>query len=180
QSEQVFENPSGTPQEHITNSSKELVMCVSSSHYEIPQGEETAHAPFGGASPQIVESKEEIEEELPTATDCTTRRRVDEQESQPASLLVENQDCGVEPRDSYEGEGSAAASIAEEKKELTQSELFDWLDRADAGVCPPLWVIQYLLDSKYYHSMRASISKFEQQWGISVINYRVQKTDLEI
>ncbi|MBN3948005.1 MAG: hypothetical protein HWQ38_16705 [Nostoc sp. NMS7] len=41
---------------------------------------------------------------------------------------------------------------------------------------PPLWVIQYLLDSKYYASMRATISKFEKQWNISVVNYQVQKS----
>ncbi|NEU84500.1 hypothetical protein G1O98_37390, partial [Nostoc sp. UIC10630] len=52
----------------------------------------------------------------------------------------------------------------------------EWLDRANVGECPPLWVIQYLLDSKYYASMRATISKFEKQWNISVVNYQVQKS----
>jgi len=59
---------------------------------------------------------------------------------------------------------------------LNQSEIFEWLDRANLGECPPLWVIQYLLDSKYYASMRATISKFEKQWNISVVNYQVQKS----
>ena len=59
---------------------------------------------------------------------------------------------------------------------LNQSEIFEWLDRANVGECPPLWVIQYLLDSKYYASMRATISKFEKQWNLSVVNYQVQKS----
>ncbi|MHC0068495.1 hypothetical protein ACWATR_37465, partial [Nostoc sp. UIC 10890] len=37
-----------------------------------------------------------------------------------------------------------------------------------------------LLDSKYYASMRASISKFEKQWNISVVNYQVQKSNEEL
>ncbi len=58
----------------------------------------------------------------------------------------------------------------------TKSEIFEWLDRANVGECPPLWVIQYLLDSKYYASMRATISKFEKQWNLSVVNYQVQES----
>ncbi|MHC5930797.1 hypothetical protein [Nostoc sp.] len=87
-----------------------------------------------------------------------------------ASLLAENQDCGVEPTISHEG-GYSVASVS-----LNQSEIFEWLDRANVGECPPLWVIQYLLDSKYYASMRATISKFEKQWNLSVVNYQVQKS----
>ncbi|ACC85071.1 hypothetical protein [Nostoc punctiforme] len=97
-----------------------------------------------------------------------TQRQAEQSNSAP--LLVENQDCGVEARDCHEGTCSAAPVS------LTQSEIFEWLDRADAGECPPLWVIQYLLDSKYYASMRATISKFEKQWNISVVNYQVQKS----
>ncbi|MFW9262016.1 hypothetical protein [Nostoc sp. CALU 546] len=88
----------------------------------------------------------------------------------PASLLVENQDCGVEVRDCHEGICSAAPVS------LNQNEIFEWLDRANSGECPPLWVIQYLLDSKYYASIRATISKFEKQWNISVVNYQVQES----
>ncbi|MEH2231088.1 MAG: hypothetical protein V7K71_15950 [Nostoc sp.] len=87
-----------------------------------------------------------------------------------ASLLAEKQDCGVEPTISHE-EPSSAAPVS-----LNQSEIFEWLDRANVGECPPLWVIQYLLDSKYYASMRATISKFEKQWNLSVVNYQVQKS----
>ncbi|MHC5594813.1 MAG: hypothetical protein ACYTXC_02385 [Nostoc sp.] len=86
------------------------------------------------------------------------------------TLLDENQDCGVEPKDCHGGTCSAVPVS------LNQSEIFEWLDRANLGECPPLWVIQYLLDSKYYASMRATISKFEKQWNISVVNYQVQKS----
>ncbi|MEH1780227.1 MAG: hypothetical protein V7L26_14115 [Nostoc sp.] len=182
QSKKAFQEPSGTPQEHITNSSKEFVMCVSSTPNEISLGEETAHTPLGGASPQPI-SVEETEKESPMATDCTSLTLVDDAPSQPAPKRTENQDCGVEVRDCHvraasrrEGICSAVASIAEEEKELTQSEIFEWLDRADVGECPPLWVIQYLLDSKYYASMRATLSKFEKRWNVSVVNYQVQKS----
>nr|WP_223278518.1 hypothetical protein [Nostoc sp. 'Peltigera membranacea cyanobiont' 232] len=180
--------------------------------------EETAHAPWRGASPQRIESASEFEDS-PTANDCTSLALVDAAPSQPvpllaekqdygveaifphegtcsaapvaqnefssgsaiahqkiepsrpsASLLAENQDCGVEPTISHEGTSSAAPVS------LSQSEIFEWLDRANVGECPPLWVIQYLLDSKYYASMRATISKFEKQWNISVVNYQVQES----
>ncbi|AUB44364.1 hypothetical protein COO91_10587 (plasmid) [Nostoc flagelliforme CCNUN1] len=87
-----------------------------------------------------------------------------------ASLLAENLVSGDEDKVDHEGTYSAAPVS------LNQSEIFEWLDRANLGECPPLWVIQYLLDSKYYASMRASISKFEKQWNISVVNYQVQKS----
>ncbi|MEH2039193.1 hypothetical protein [Nostoc sp.] len=87
-----------------------------------------------------------------------------------ASLSGENQVSGFEPKDCDEG-GYSAAPVS-----LNQSEIFEWLDRANLGEYPPLWVIQYLLDSKYYASMRATISKFEKQWNLSVVNYQVQKS----
>ncbi|MEH2087158.1 hypothetical protein [Nostoc sp.] len=92
------------------------------------------------------------------------------EQSNSASLSGENQVSGFEPKDCDEG----ACSVA--PVSLNQSEIFEWLDRANLGECPPLWVIQYLLDSKYYASMRATISKFEKQWNISVVNYQVQKS----
>ncbi|MEJ6485254.1 hypothetical protein N0Y54_28745 [Nostoc punctiforme UO1] len=101
---------------------------------------------------------------------CTTLALVDAVPSQSAPLFAENQDCGEEARDCHEGTCSAAPVS------LNQSEIFEWLDRANLGECPPLWVIQYLLDSKYYASMRATISKFEKQWNLSVVNYQVQKS----
>ena len=108
QSEQGFQEPSRTAQEHLTNSSKEFVRCVSDTLTENSREEETAHAPLGGASPQTVESVSEKEEDLPAAMDCTTLTLVDAAQSQSASLLAENQDCGVEPRDCHEGTCSAA------------------------------------------------------------------------
>ncbi|MBN3905190.1 MAG: hypothetical protein HWQ35_00940 [Nostoc sp. NMS1] len=108
QSEQGFQKTSRTVQEHLTNSTKEFVRCVSDTLNEISQVEETAHAPLRGASPQFVQSVSELEEDLPTAMDCTTLTLVNAVPSQPAPLLAENQDCGVEPRDCHEGACSAA------------------------------------------------------------------------
>ncbi|MEH1780256.1 MAG: hypothetical protein V7L26_14260 [Nostoc sp.] len=136
--------------------------------------EETAHAPLGGASPQSIFIASE-EESSPMATDCTTLTLVDAVQSQ-STTFAENEISGVEVRDCHEDASCAAVSIVEEEKELTQSEIFEWLDRADVGECPPLWVIQYLLDSKYYASMRATLSKFDKRWNVSVVNYQVQKS----
>ncbi|MEH1808484.1 hypothetical protein [Nostoc sp.] len=169
QSEQAFQEPSRTVHEHITNSSKEFVMCVSSTQNEISQVDETAIAPFGGTSPQLVGMVEENGVESPVAIDCTTLALVDNIQSQPTTFAAENEISSEEVKDCHEEVCSAGA------KTLTQSEIFDWLDFADVGVCPPLWVIQYLLDSKYYTSMRASITKFEQQWNVSVVDYRAQQ-----
>ncbi|MBW4458274.1 MAG: hypothetical protein KME55_39975 [Nostoc indistinguendum CM1-VF10] len=104
-----------------------------------------------------------------------------------ASLLAEKLVSGDEDKVDHEGTCSAApvaqnefslnSAIANQAPvSLNQSEIFEWLDRANLGECPPLWVIQYLLDSKYYASMRATISKFEKQWNLSVVNYQVQKS----
>ncbi|WP_442940784.1 hypothetical protein [Nostoc sp.] len=168
--------------------------CISDTLTENSRVEETAHAPLRGASPQTVQGVSEKEIDLPVAMNCTTLALVDAVPSQPAPLLAENQDCGVEPRDCHvrvasrrEGACSAAPVAVNEfsstlaianqaSVSLNQSEIFEWLDRANLGECPPLWVIQYLLDSKYYASMRATISKFEKQWNISVVNYQVQES----
>ncbi|WP_191762449.1 hypothetical protein [Komarekiella delphini-convector] len=110
QSEQGFQEPSRTPQKLLTNSSKEIVRSNSSTSYENTHCDKTAmptaasYAPFGGASPQTLESVEEKkEEELPTVTDCASLALVDAVQGQSASLrdpartlLGENQDCGVE------------------------------------------------------------------------------------
>ncbi|WP_175586620.1 hypothetical protein [Nostoc sp. UIC 10630] len=107
-SEQGFEETSRTAQEQLTNSSKEFVSCISDTLNEILPCEETAHAPLGGASPQSVQGVEELEEELPVAIDCTSLALVDAAQSNPASLLAENQDCDVEVRDNHKGTCSAA------------------------------------------------------------------------
>ncbi|MBE8971375.1 hypothetical protein IQ277_35860, partial [Nostocales cyanobacterium LEGE 12452] len=221
---QGFQNPNNVfnyPLTTYQQPTKVVGMVVGSdAPTENPRVEETAHAPLGGASPSRTESASELEE-LPTAMDCTSLVLVDAAPSQPAPLLTENQDCGIEaifpheetcsaapvaqneeylssaianqtqaqveqgqfallsgenqvsgfePKDCHE-EPSSAAPVS-----LNQSEIFEWLDRANLGECPPLWVIQYLLDSKYYASMRATISKFEKQWNLSVVNYQVQKS----
>ncbi|MEJ6486806.1 hypothetical protein N0Y54_37060 [Nostoc punctiforme UO1] len=81
----------------------------------VDEGERSVHAPLRGASPQTVQGVEELEEDSPTANDCTSLALVDDAPSQSASLrdaartlLAENQDCGVEQKDCYEGTFSAA------------------------------------------------------------------------
>ena len=170
QSEKAFQKPSRTTQEHLTNSSNELVRCISDTLTGNSREEETASAPSGGASPQSVQSVSEKEKDLPVAMDCTTLALVDDAQGESALLEGEKQDSGFELKDCHEDTYSAAPVS------LNQSEIFEWLDRANLGECPPLWVIQYLLDSKYYASMRATISKFEKQWNLSVVNYQVQKS----
>ncbi|RCJ40893.1 hypothetical protein A6770_37090 [Nostoc minutum NIES-26] len=88
QSEQGFCKSSRTSQKHLTNSSVEFVRCVSSTQDENLPDEDTAIAPFGGASPQFVESAEEKEEDSPTATDCTSLTLVDAAQSQSASSEI--------------------------------------------------------------------------------------------
>ncbi|MBD2512912.1 hypothetical protein H6G91_38055, partial [Nostoc muscorum FACHB-395] len=115
QSEQGLCDPSRTTQEQLTNSFEEFVSCVSDTLYEILQVEETAHAPLGGASPQTVESVSEKEKDLPVTMDCTTLTLVDAASSQSTSLLVENQDCGVDEKGCDEGACSAAPVTQNEK-----------------------------------------------------------------
>ena len=108
QLEQAFQEPSRTGQKLLTNSSFEIVRSFSDTLTENSQVEETAHAPLRGASPQTVESVSELEEDSPTATDCTTLALVDDSPSQSALLLAENQDFSVELRDCHEGACFAA------------------------------------------------------------------------
>ncbi len=63
QSEQEFQKPSVTLQEHISNSSKELLMCESSTHSATLGSSQTADAPLGGASPSNDECVDEVEKE---------------------------------------------------------------------------------------------------------------------
>ncbi len=107
-SEQRLQETSRTTQEQLTNSSKEFVSCVSDTLTQLSRKEETAHAPLRGASPQSVQSVSEKEEELPAVTDCTSLALMDAAPSQPAPLLAEKQDCGVEVVVSHEGICSAA------------------------------------------------------------------------
>ncbi|MBN3949399.1 MAG: hypothetical protein HWQ38_24215 [Nostoc sp. NMS7] len=170
---QAFQNPSGTPQEHISNSSKELLMCVSSTPNEILQGDETAIAPFGGASPQTVEGVEE--KDLPMATDCTTLTLVDATESQPTSLLAENQNSGVEQKDCHEGFCSAAPA-AQHEQNLTNTEILDILDAANQGVCPSKEAIADLLETPHARSLLGAIVS-NPQWGINLSDYSTVPQD---
>lgn len=108
QSGQGFCEPSRTVQEHLTISSKEIVRCISDTLTGNSQVEETAIAPLGVASPLYVQGVSENEEDSPTANDCTSLALVEAVPSQPAPLLAENQDCGVEAIFPHEGACSAA------------------------------------------------------------------------
>jgi len=115
QSEQGFQETSRTAQEQFTNSSIEFVNCVSDTLTGNSREEETAIAPLGVASPLSIQSVSEKEKDLPTAMDCTTLMLVDDAPSQPAPLLAENQNCGVELRDCHEGGYSAAPVVQNEE-----------------------------------------------------------------
>ncbi len=110
QLEQGFLEPSRTPQKHLTNSSEEFVRCDSSTQNENTRQEVTADEPFGGASPQIVESVEE-EKELPAVKDCTSLTLVDTVQGQSALLLGENLFCDVEAKIPHEDTYSAAPVV---------------------------------------------------------------------
>ncbi|MBN3923129.1 hypothetical protein [Nostoc sp. NMS4] len=120
ESAQGFQETSRITQEHLTISSKEIVRCISDTPTQNLHEEETAHAPLGGASPQSVQSVSEKEEELPVAMDCTSLALVDAVQGESASLLAENQNCGVEAAVSHEGTYSAA-SVAQNEKFLNSA-----------------------------------------------------------
>jgi hypothetical protein len=122
QSEQGFQEPSRTSQKLLTNSSKEIVRSNSSTQYENSRVEETAIAPFGGASPQTLESVEEEEKELPAVTGCTSLTLVDAIQGQSALLLGEKQDCRVEAKNPHEG-ACSAAPVAPNCEESASSSL---------------------------------------------------------
>ncbi|WP_341532120.1 hypothetical protein WKK05_39835 (plasmid) [Nostoc sp. UHCC 0302] len=122
QSEQGFQKHSRTAQEHLTNSSVELVRCVSDTKKENLCDEETANAPLGGASPQFVANVSENEVELPTATDCTLLQRVDIVQNGSTLLKRENRDFGDEQKDCLESDYSAAP-VAENEKPPNQVKL---------------------------------------------------------
>jgi hypothetical protein len=121
QSEQEFQKHSRTSQKHLTNSSKEIVRCDSSTQHKNTHCEEEAIAPLGGASPQIVESVEE-EKELPTVTDCTSLALVDVVQGESALLEEGKPDFGVEPKVSHEDPISAAPVALGFKNSVTQTE----------------------------------------------------------
>ncbi|MBN3907515.1 MAG: hypothetical protein HWQ35_13410 [Nostoc sp. NMS1] len=120
QSEKGFQQTSRTAQEHLTNSTKEFVRCNSDTQPVISHCEEAAIAPLEVASPQFVESVSEKEKDLPVAMDCTTLALVETAQSNPTSLLAENQDCGVEAIFPHEGICSAAP-VAQNEKSLNSA-----------------------------------------------------------
>ncbi|MGJ5632721.1 hypothetical protein [Nostoc sp. CALU 1950] len=120
QLEQGFQETSRTAQEQLTNSSKEFVSCISDTLTENSQVEETAIAPLGVASPQFLESVSEKEKDLPVAIDCTTLALVEAVQGESASLLAENQNCGVEAAVSHEG-ACSAAPVAQNEKSLNSA-----------------------------------------------------------
>ncbi|MBD2536110.1 hypothetical protein H6G97_45070 [Nostoc flagelliforme FACHB-838] len=110
------------PDKSIQDSRETVVWMVKNLHgsrmkefWEKANSLNQPHAPLGGASPQTVQGVSEKEEELPAVTECTTLALVDAVQGESASLLAENQDCGVEPRDCHEGTGSAAPPAQIEK-----------------------------------------------------------------
>ena len=111
QAEQGFCEPSRTAQEHLTNSSKEFVRCVSDQLTVNSREEETAIAPLGVASPQSIQSVSEKKEELPAVTDCTSLTLVDAVQGESASLLAEKQVSGKEVKGYHEGTDSAAPVV---------------------------------------------------------------------
>ncbi|MCC5616540.1 hypothetical protein LC605_15960 [Nostoc sp. CHAB 5836] len=160
-------------------------MCVSSTPNEISQGEQTAHAPLGGASPQIVvraafapEGVEEKQEDLPVATDCTTLKLVDAAQSQPTSLLTENQDSGDEQKDLHEGLSSAVPSVPH-KQNLTNTDISNILDAANQGVCPDKETIAALLETPYARSLLGAIT-LNPQWGINLSDYSTVPQDFKL
>ncbi|AUB44403.1 Methyl-accepting chemotaxis protein (plasmid) [Nostoc flagelliforme CCNUN1] len=172
QSEQGLCETSGTAQEQFTNSSFEFVNCVSDTLTRISHQEETAIAPLKGASPQSVQGMSDIEVDLPTAMNCTTRpssspselggvkgkgegvkglnpkpstlsplpsphlaflgwqtTRVDVARGESANLEKENQDFGVEPKDSHI---PSASGIGTDSTEIVPN-LEKWSDEAIAA-----------------------------------------------
>ncbi|MBD2359560.1 hypothetical protein H6G41_34335 [Tolypothrix sp. FACHB-123] len=146
---QGFYEPSRTVQEHLTNSSVEFVRCSSSTQNKNLHCEETAIAPFGGASPQPVECVEEEKEELPKKNTCVRSQNselnsvrlvdeswfkapdfktledsltlVDEVPTQSASLIEEKQNLGVEAIVPHEDTNSAAPAASSFENLVTQS-----------------------------------------------------------
>ncbi|MBN3872444.1 hypothetical protein [Nostoc sp. JL33] len=125
-SEQAFQKPSRTVQEHLTNSFVEFVRCKSDTQPVILHSCEAAmptaasYAPLGVASPQSVQGVSEKEEELPAVTDCTSLALVNDAEGESALLLGENQDCGTEPKDCHGG-GCSTAPVAQNEKSLNSA-----------------------------------------------------------
>ncbi len=176
---QGFQNPNNVANNSLTTYQQptKVVGTVvgSDALAENSHCEETAHAPLGGASPPLIDSASEQEEESPTATDCTSLTLVDDVPSQPAPLLAENLSCGVEPRDCHEGEGSAPAA-APPSKILTNTEILNILDAANQGVCPDKEAIAVLLETPHARTLMGAITS-NPQWDIKLSDYSTVPQD---
>ncbi|MEH2102578.1 MAG: hypothetical protein V7K76_23065 [Nostoc sp.] len=169
---QGFQNPNNVANNSLTTyqqPTKVVGRVVGSdAQSENSRGEETAHAPLGGASPQSIESASELEDS-PMATDCTTLALVDEPEGQPTSLSTENQVSGVEVKDCHEGTSSAAPAVLP-LQILTKIEISDILDAANLGICPSLEAITALLETPHARSLLGAITN-NPQWDIKLADY---------
>jgi hypothetical protein len=137
-SEQRFQETSRTVQEHLTISSKEIVRCISDTLTENSRVEETAHAPLGGASPQIVESVSENEEDSPMANDCTSLALVNAVHGESALLIGEGQNCGLEAIFPHEG-GYSAAPVAQNEfsdKEAIANQIQGQVEQGQSAFLP--------------------------------------------
>ncbi|MFN6540689.1 MAG: hypothetical protein RM021_030715 [Nostoc sp. EkiNYC01] len=178
-SQQKFQNPNNVTNHSLTTYQQptKVVGTVvgSDAKGEILRVEQTAIAPLRGASPQPVESASEQEEDSPTANDCTTLTLVDATEGQSASLSTENQDCGEEVKDCSSGGSSAAPSVPP-LQNLTNTEIFDILDSANLGICPPKDAIAVLMKTPHARSLMGIITN-NPQWGIKLSNYSTVPQD---
>ncbi|MEH2393865.1 MAG: hypothetical protein V7K21_20100 [Nostoc sp.] len=100
---------------------------------------------------------------------------MDEQEGQSASLLTENQDSGVEPRDCHEGESCAAPAVLP-LQTLTNTEVLNILDAASQGVCPSQDAIAVLMKTSHARSLMGAIT-LNPQWGINLADYSTVPQD---
>ncbi|MCC5654721.1 hypothetical protein LC609_34125 [Nostoc sp. XA013] len=170
ESEQGFQKPSRTTQEHLTNSSNELVRCFSDTLTRNLREEETAHAPLGGASPQTVESVSEKEKDLPVANDCTSLTLLETVQGESASLLAENQDFSVEPRDCHEGTDSATP-VAQNEKSLNSAIAYQTQEEVEQGYSALLLVENSVSggEIKADHEGESSAALVTEKWSNEAI-----------
>ncbi|WP_341531411.1 hypothetical protein WKK05_37505 (plasmid) [Nostoc sp. UHCC 0302] len=119
---QGFQNPNNVSNYQLTTYQQPTNVVVgmvvgSDAQSENLQVEETAIAPFGGASSQVIESASE-QEKSPTANDCTSLTLVDALQDESAFLKKESQDCGDEQKDCLE-DTCSAAPLAQNEKSAT-------------------------------------------------------------
>ena len=114
-------------------------------------------------------------EESPPAMDCTTLALVDATESQSALPIAENKDSGVEPIISPEDTSPAAPPL----QTFTNTEIFNILDDARQGICPPKDAIAVLLKTSHARSLMGAINS-NPQWGIKLSDYSTVPQDSKL